>query len=61
MVGRIPIMNVSPVIDLGRLPAKATIWEPLPVTANVFREGHDKLSAEAVLIDPDGHPRPRCG
>ena len=54
MIGRIPIMNVSPVVDLGRLPAKATIGEPLPISASVFREGHDALGAEVVLIGPDG-------
>lgn len=58
MVGRIPIVNVAPVIDLGRLAAKATEGEPFPVTATVFREGHDKLGAEVVLIDPDGVRRP---
>ena len=50
-------MNVMPVVDLGRLPAKATVDEPFPVTATVFREGHDKLGAEAVLIDPGGTRR----
>ncbi|HTW17684.1 MAG TPA: alpha-1,4-glucan--maltose-1-phosphate maltosyltransferase [Nocardioides sp.] len=54
MVGRIPVMNVMPVVDLGRLPAKATVDEPFPVTASVFREGHDKLGAEVVLTDPAG-------
>ncbi len=58
MVGRIPVMNVSPVVDLGRLPAKATIGEPFPVSATVFREGHDKLGAEVVLTGPDGAQRP---
>ena len=57
MVGRIPIFNVAPVIDLGRLPAKATEGEPFPVSASVFREGHDRLGAEVVLIDPDGDRR----
>ncbi len=54
MVGRIPVMDVSPVVDLGRKSAKATIGEPLPIRASVFREGHDQLSAEVVLIDPGG-------
>lgn len=58
MVGRIPIMNVTPLVDLGRQPAKATVGEPLPVTASVFREGHDQLGAEVVLIGPDGRRRP---
>jgi starch synthase (maltosyl-transferring) len=54
MVGRIPVMDVMPVVDLGRQPAKATVGEPLPVSARVFREGHDKLGAEVVLTGPDG-------
>ena len=57
MVGRIPVMNVMPVVDLGRQPAKATVGEPFPVTATVFREGHDKLGAEVVLTGPDGRRR----
>ncbi len=54
MVGRIPVMDVMPVVDLGRQPAKATVGEPFPVSARVFREGHDKLGAEVVLTGPDG-------
>ena len=57
MVGRIPVMDVMPLVDLGRLPAKATAGEPLPVRASVFREGHDKLGAEVVLVAPDGSRR----
>ncbi len=57
MVGRIPVMDVMPLVDLGRLPAKATKGEPFPVTASVFREGHDKLGAEVVLVDPSGGRR----
>ncbi len=58
MVGRIPVMDVSPVVDLGRLSAKATVGEPMPVRATVFREGHDQLAAEVVAIDPAGTRRP---
>ncbi len=54
MVGRIPVMDVHPVVDLGRLSAKATVGEPFPVSATIFREGHDLLSAEVVLISPTG-------
>jgi starch synthase (maltosyl-transferring) len=58
MVGRIPIMDVHPVVDLGRLPAKATVGEPFPVSATIFREGHDKLGADVVLISPKGKRQP---
>jgi starch synthase (maltosyl-transferring) len=57
MVGRIPVMDVAPLVDQGRRPAKATVGEPLPVSATVFREGHDQLAAEVVLIAPDGARR----
>lgn len=62
MVGRIPVIDVMPLVGpagaQGRLPAKATVGEPLPVSATVFREGHDQYAAEAVLIGPDGVRRP---
>jgi starch synthase (maltosyl-transferring) len=51
-------MDVAPVVDLGRYPAKAVAGEPFEVTALVFREGHDALSADVVLTDPEGRRRP---
>jgi starch synthase (maltosyl-transferring) len=51
-------MDVAPVVDLGRYPAKAAVGEPFEITALVFREGHDALNADVVLIDPDGGRRP---
>ncbi|WP_406709874.1 alpha-1,4-glucan--maltose-1-phosphate maltosyltransferase [Trueperella pyogenes] len=54
-VGRIPIVDVSPVVQHGAWPAKGTVSEAFPVTATVFREGHDQFGAAAVLIDPDGN------
>jgi starch synthase (maltosyl-transferring) len=59
MVGRIPIMDVKPVVEHGRYPAKAAVDEPFTVTALVFREGHDALNADVVLTDPTGVRRPR--
>jgi starch synthase (maltosyl-transferring) len=61
MSGRIPIVDVSPVVDAGRYPAKAVVGEAIPVSATVFREGHDAVSADAVLTAPDGsvHSRTR--
>lgn len=58
MVGRIPVMDTTPVVNLGRHPAKAAVGEPFEVTALVFREGHDQLGAEVVLVDPSGQRRP---
>ncbi|WOF22780.1 DUF3416 domain-containing protein [Microbacterium betulae] len=57
MVGRIPVIDVHPLIHGGELPAKATRGEPLPVRATVFREGHGGLGAEVVLTGPDGERR----
>ena len=56
-VGRIPVVDVSPVAEAGRFPAKAVVGEAVPVRATVFREGHDAVAATAVLIDPDGVDR----
>jgi starch synthase (maltosyl-transferring) len=58
MVGRIPVMDVTPVVNLARHPAKASVGEVFDVTALVFREGHDQLGAEVVLTDPQGARRP---
>ncbi|GAB7190464.1 alpha-1,4-glucan--maltose-1-phosphate maltosyltransferase [Kineococcus sp. NUM-3379] len=53
-LGRIPVLAVGPVVDCGRWPAKAVVGEPVPITATVFREGHDAVAATAVLVGPDG-------
>ncbi|MGO1886019.1 MAG: maltotransferase domain-containing protein, partial [Citricoccus sp.] len=53
-VGRIPVTGVQPVVHCGAVPAKALIGEDIPVRATVFREGHDRLGATAVLHGPDG-------
>ena len=45
MVGRIPVFDVTPVVEHGRFPAKAVVGEAFAVTALVFREGHDQLGA----------------
>ncbi len=58
VVGRIPIVGVTPVVDDGRRAAKAVVDEAFPVGATVFREGHDALAAEAVLVRPDGSELP---
>ncbi|HVB46508.1 MAG TPA: alpha-1,4-glucan--maltose-1-phosphate maltosyltransferase [Streptosporangiaceae bacterium] len=58
MIGRIPILDVQPVLECGRRPAKAVTGETLQVTATVFREGHEMLGAGVVLRDPAGGLRP---
>jgi starch synthase (maltosyl-transferring) len=39
------IENVAPAVDCGRYPAKREIGAPIEVTADIFREGHEKLLA----------------
>src|SRR5690349_4642903 len=46
---RIVIENVSPEIDCGRFPAKASVGDCFTVEADIFADGHDKLGA-ALLI-----------
>ncbi|MEU4171655.1 maltotransferase domain-containing protein, partial [Streptomyces sp. NPDC026665] len=57
-VGRIPVLDVRPVVQHGRRPAKAVVGEEFEVSATVFREGHDAVAANVVLRDPDGRPGP---
>ncbi|WP_328557394.1 alpha-1,4-glucan--maltose-1-phosphate maltosyltransferase [Streptomyces sp. NBC_00358] len=56
--GRIPVMDVRPVVECGRRPAKAVVGETFEITATVFGEGHDVVGANVVLCDPSGTPGP---
>lgn len=58
MIGRIPVLDVRPLVDCGRRPAKAVCGETFEVTATVFREGHDAVAANVVLRGPKGRPGP---
>ena len=42
--GRPVVTGVRPSVDGGRYPAKASIGEPVVVTADVFADGHDELA-----------------
>ncbi len=53
-IGRIPVLDVSPVLEQGRWPAQAVVGEAIAIRATVFREGHEAVGATAVLIDPAG-------
>jgi starch synthase (maltosyl-transferring) len=53
-VGRIPVVDVQPVLEQGRWPAKAVVGEAVTIRATVFREGHDAEGATAVVTSPDG-------
>lgn len=57
-IGRIPVTEVFPVVEDGRWPSKAVVGEVFPVRATVFREGHDRFGATAVLVRPDGTDGP---
>ncbi|MFF7000001.1 maltotransferase domain-containing protein, partial [Streptomyces sp. NPDC008313] len=58
LVGRIPVLDVSPLVLGGRAPAKAVVGEEFEVSATVFREGHEAVAANVVLRDPSGRPGP---
>lgn len=53
MIGRIPIEDISPVVAFGGefVPVKAIAGEAITISATVFREGHDGLGVQAVLVD----------
>ncbi|MET8831376.1 alpha-1,4-glucan--maltose-1-phosphate maltosyltransferase [Streptomyces sp. NPDC004610] len=57
-VGRIPVLDVRPCVRQGLRPAKAVTGEAFEVSATVFREGHDAVAANVVLVDPEGRPGP---
>lgn len=58
MIGRIPILDVQPLVDCGRRPARAVTDETFEVSATIFREGHDAVAANVVLRDPTGRSGP---
>ncbi len=46
--GRLGIDEVTPEVSGGRFPSKAVVGEVVPVTATVWREGHDAVAATLV-------------
>jgi len=53
VAGRLGINDVTPVVSCGRYPARAVVGERIPVSAAVFREGHDAVAATVVWRGPD--------
>ncbi|MFE6160054.1 maltotransferase domain-containing protein, partial [Streptomyces sp. NPDC056486] len=51
-----PVLDVRPVVDCGRRPAKAVSGESFQITATVFGEGSLAVGANVVLRDPQGRP-----
>src|SRR5215212_7776340 len=49
---RLGITDVAPVVSCGTFSARAVVGEHVPVTATVFREGHDAVAADVVFIGP---------
>lgn len=49
---RFGITDVAPVVSCGSFSTRAVVGEHLPITATVFREGHDAVGANVVLLPP---------
>ncbi|WP_260333917.1 maltotransferase domain-containing protein, partial [Streptomyces beigongshangae] len=58
LIGRIPVLDVRPLVAGGRRPAKSVVGESFEISATVFREGHDAVAANVVLRGPDGRTGP---
>ena len=52
--GRVQVVDVSPVREGGRWPAKAVVGEGFRIEASVFMEGHGAVGASAVLKSAEG-------
>jgi starch synthase (maltosyl-transferring) len=50
---RIQIVAPEPMIDCGRFAAKRTVGETVPVSADIFSDGHDVLRAVVRFCEPD--------
>jgi starch synthase (maltosyl-transferring) len=54
VIGRIPILSLTPQIEDDLWPAKSFVHDVVPFGATVFREGHDLIGADVELTDPSG-------
>lgn len=52
---RFTLSDPYPVVQCGQFPAAGAVQEVIPFSVTAFREGHDALSVEIELIDPNGH------
>jgi starch synthase (maltosyl-transferring) len=55
---RLGISDVAPVVSCGDFSARAVVGEHLPITATVFREGHDAVAANVVWSPPGDDSTP---
>jgi starch synthase (maltosyl-transferring) len=53
-IGRIPVLDITPLVSGGIRPTKAVVHERITIGATVFREGHDSVAADVLLTSPDG-------
>src|SRR3954468_21272983 len=49
---RLGITDAAPVVSCGSFSARAVVGEHLPITATVFREGHDAVAASVAFTPP---------
>src|SRR3954447_705596 len=55
---RLGITDVAPVVSCGSFSARAVVGEQLPITATVFREGHDAVAANVRWTPPGSVDEP---
>jgi starch synthase (maltosyl-transferring) len=55
LLPRIPILDLSPQVDEGHWAASAFSGEVVPFRATAFREGHDRIGVDLLLLDPSGN------
>jgi len=54
---RIAIERVSPQVDHGRYPAKATVGQAVVIEADIFMDGHERLAAQVAWQAPGAIPQ----
>jgi starch synthase (maltosyl-transferring) len=52
LLPRLVIENVSPLVDAGRYALKRTVGDAVEVGADIFKDGHDLISARVVVKGP---------
>jgi starch synthase (maltosyl-transferring) len=54
MIGRIVIEDIRPQVDCGQFTSRAVAGETVPVSATIFRDGHNEVVAAAVRLAGPG-------